>query len=131
MFNNLPPGLLWLRIKIVRFAAGICFVSNRAARLGFSRDDRQEKEMKMPSERQNVRSDGILSGTRHRANAFKHSLTNAGPLYINPLYTWTAVAPKRIFSAASLPSIMPPTPIIGSLPSMWSANSFNTRLLFS
>lgn len=118
MFNNLPQGLLWLRIKIVRFAAGVCFVSNRAARLGFSRDDRQEKEIKMPSERQNVLSDGILSGTHHRAKAFKHSLTNAGPLYINPLYTWTAVAPKRIFSAASLPFMMPPTPIIGSLPSM-------------
>lgn len=78
--------------------------------------------MKMPSERQNVRSDGILGGARHRANAFKHSLTNAGPLYINPLYTWTAVVPKRIFSAASPPSIMPPTPIIGNAPSMCSAS---------
>ena len=48
-----------------------------------------------------------------------------------PLYTWTAVAPRRIFSAASLPFMMPPTPIIGSLPSMCSANIFSTWLLFS
>ena len=51
-------------------------------------------------------------------------MTNPGPLYTIPVYSWTAFAPAEIFSNAVWPESTPPTPIICIFPLVSLKNFF-------
>lgn len=56
--------------------------------------------------------------TKRSANSDLICDITGGPLYINAVYICNAVAPANIFSKASSPFLIPPTPIIGILPTI-------------